>query len=174
MIDKDALNAMRMNMGVPQIGQPVTKAMVVEMGNEKVALALVRAEVLGDNALNQLAEFVAARDKVFLPWQMINVLRAQNAWHISTNTRVRDFTSDDMMAGLLNEVYEFNDAPTDILEAADVLVMLYHICIRNGWTLTMLSEAAEKKISERFSFADPSQRAGEEELGELFDDGNEH
>jgi predicted house-cleaning noncanonical NTP pyrophosphatase (MazG superfamily) len=171
MIDPEAMKLM--GRGIPTPGQPEMKFdLVIDQDGKKIALQHNTTARFSQDALNQLAEFINARDQIFLPWQMINVLILQNAWHIKKNKQIRDFTDEEMLEHLQDEVAELAKAPKDINEAADILVILYHLAIRNGWTLKDLSDAAQKKIVQRFSFRSPAERAGEEELGELFDDGN--
>lgn len=82
-------------------------------------------------------------------WTQIEVLRARNARH-RRGWRMQDATVEMAVTDLHREMVELADAPDDMDELADVIVVAFHYAQIQGWTRADLVRAAMDKLAERF------------------------
>lgn len=85
-------------------------------------------------------------------WQVIEQLVRDNAKH-RKGFRLADVSRDHILSSARDELTELQQAPYDITELGDLVSILIHYAIKNGWTQEALEQAMLDKLKIRFATA---------------------
>ncbi len=55
-----------------------------------------------------------------------------------------------MISQVLDEIHELEESPDDPSEMADILAILFHYCIKQGWTPELMQCLITEKLDLRF------------------------
>jgi hypothetical protein len=83
-------------------------------------------------------------------WDEVERLIAENAQH-RKGFRLQEVSLDFLFNHAADELQELRDSPTDPVEFVDLLAILIHLAIRQGWTPAMLERIGVEKMQLRFA-----------------------
>jgi hypothetical protein len=195
-MDKDALRRMRVEArakgqampgleglpggldGVPAnlgLGLPEEVCMLAHTEDGQPFKArVVVTHAFADTAMKQMMHFVANADWFRMLFNNVTRLHERNARHIKKDEHISDWSLKDMCRHLSDEADElYKSEGKSISEAADVLLVLYGIVVRNGWFLEDLHRQAQMKLEARFAWDDDLTRQTidlMQKTGEMKDD----
>lgn len=81
----------------------------------------------------------------------IKSLIRRDAVHNRKNFKLADVTLEFILSQAQAEFDELKDAPDDESEMADLLGILVHYCIKQGWTMDLIESKIIEKLELRFS-----------------------
>lgn len=83
-------------------------------------------------------------------WKKIERMIKANVKHKRKNFRLGDAGINTVLAHAIEEFKELSFAPDDPAEMADLLGILIHYCIKQGWTIEFVEAKIIEKLDLRF------------------------
>lgn len=83
-------------------------------------------------------------------WRKIEDMIAANMEHNRKHFRLGDVNPVFVLGQAVGEMKELMDAPDDRDEMADLLGILIHYCIKQGWSMDDIEQAIIDKLDKRF------------------------
>lgn len=83
-------------------------------------------------------------------WKVIEKLIKENATH-RRGFKLQSVSISFIISQARDELNELDLSPNDPTEMADLLGVLFHYSIKQGWTLEQLEKLLLQKLAERFT-----------------------
>jgi hypothetical protein len=83
-------------------------------------------------------------------WKKIDGMIKRNAKHLRKDFKLGEVDFPSMLQHVKDELAELETSPDDPNEMADILGILIHYSIKQGWTMELLEHLLVEKLNLRF------------------------
>lgn len=92
----------------------------------------------------------ALRHPLIKAWEHVAHLHEVNALHYKRGVRQQDWTKEEFIEHLKEEIQELSDSPSDIKEMADVGILWMKVVQLSGYNIGQIGEAMLFKMNHHF------------------------